>query len=107
MNDFNTAVSATWSSVIQKITKQVSLFQARKVNLFQRSIIVYTLVQSKVWYISQTYPLSEKVAKSINKIVFPYIWNSSGEPLKRNVIYRDKKAGGINVFNVYLINLFG
>ena len=73
MNDFNTAVSATWSSVIQKITKQVSLFQARKVNLFQRSIIVYTLVQSKVWYISQTYPLSEKVAKSITKIAFPYI----------------------------------
>ena len=101
MNDFDRAVSASWSRVVQKINKQVLIFNARNVSIFQRAIIVNILVLSKVWYISHTYPLSKKQAQAINKIIFCYIWNSVVEPLKRQIIYREKENGGINLLNVY------
>ena len=76
------------------------MFHARNVNIFQRAIIINVLVLSKVWYASHTYPLSVKHARAINKIVFPYIWNSAGEFLKRNILYRSKECGGrqTNIF---------
>ena len=73
MNDFDKAVSTSWSKVIQKINTQVAMFKGRNVNLFQHAIIVNILVLSKVWYISHTYPFSEKYAQLINKIIIPYI----------------------------------
>ena len=48
MNDFDKAVSTSWSKVIQKINTQVAMFKGRNVNLFQRAIIVNILVLSKV-----------------------------------------------------------
>ena len=77
------------------------IFSARNVTIFQRAIIVNILVLSKVWYISHTYPLSKKNAQAINKIIFCYIWNSVVEPLKRQIMYREKENGGINLLNVY------
>lgn len=101
MNDFDKAVSTSWSKVIQKIDNHVAMFKARNVNLFQRAIIINILVLSKVWYVIHTYPLSKKYAQLINKIIIPYIWNSLGNPLKRLILYREKDDGGINLLNVY------
>ena len=79
----------------------ILILQTRQVNIFQRAIIINTIVLAKVWYISHTYPLSESVAKSINKLIFSFLWNFRAEPLKRCTVFKPKDAGGVNMINVH------
>ena len=74
---------------------------SRKFDIYQKAIIINCLVLSKVWYVSHIYPLSYDFAKSINSHIFPYIWNSKLNPLKRDILYNKKDAGGINLLNVF------
>ena len=100
-NNYNKAVSLSWTKIVENIKTKVNLLTIRKFNIYQRAIIINSLVLSKVWYTSHTYPLSCDQAKCMEKIIFPYIWNSKSNPLKRDVMYNKKEAGGINLLNVF------
>ena len=71
--------------------------------LYQRAIIINSLVLSKVWYSSHTYPLPKKYSNQILKEkIFEYLWQSKLNPIKREVVYQSKTNGGLDILNVYL-----
>ena len=70
--------------------------------LYQRAIIINSLVLSKVWYSSHTYPLSKKYSNQILKEIFEYLWQSKLNRIKREVVYQSKTKGGLDILNVYL-----
>ena len=63
--------------------------------------MINCIILSKVWYTCHTYPLSKVHAKKVEKIIFPYIWGSNCDHLKRDVLYNRKNAGGLSLLNVY------
>ena len=77
------------------------MLSLRNFNIFQKSIVVNSLVLSRAWYTSHTYPLSKEHAKCIENVIFPFIWKSKSNPLKRDVLYNNKDAGGLNLLNVF------
>ena len=64
--------------------------------------MINSLVLSKVWYSSHTYPLPKKYSNQILKEIFEYLWQSKLNRIKREVIYQSKTKGGLDILNVYL-----
>ena len=78
------------------------LLSLRKFTLYQRAILINSLILSKVWYVAHTYPLPKKYSNLMNKEIFKYLWKSKLNPIKRDVVYQDKTKGGLGVSNVLL-----
>ena len=89
-----------WTEVINRISNKIRSMHNRKLTLFQRSIVVNTLLTSQIWYHAQTYPMSLKWAKSINSILFRFIWITKVEPISRNTITMDRELGGLSMINI-------
>ena len=100
-NTYDLAIQDSWEKIIDSIKIKINLLMNRKLNLYQKAIIVNCMILSKVWYTCHTYPLSIEQAKSMEKLIFPHIWNSKSNPVKRHVVYNKKEAGGLNILNVY------
>merc|ERR1712240_220654 len=84
-NNFVESVDLCWSDVNIRISKKVQTLYNRKLTLFQRSVIVNSLLASLIWFHAQTYPLPIKWPKKLNVILFNFIWNSKVEPIARSV----------------------
>ena len=101
-NDYDQAVLNSWTKVIEALKIKINLLLNRKFNIYQKAIIVNCMILSKVWYTCHTYPLSYQHSKTIDRLIFPYIWNSKSDPLKRDVLCNRKEVGGINLLNVHI-----
>ena len=78
------------------------LLSGRNFTLYQRAVLINSLILSKVWYVAHTYPLLKKHSNFINKEIFEYLWQSKLNPIKRDVVYQDKTKGGLGVLNVFI-----
>ena len=101
-NDYDQALSISWSKIIDAVRLKVNMLTSRTLNIYQKAIIINCIVLSKVWYTCHTYPLPYDYAKKIDQIIFPFIWNSKANHLKRDVLYNKKDEGGINLLNVHI-----
>ena len=99
-HEINTSVDIAWSDVLLKIKRKICSLSSRSFTIFQRALIINTIILSKVWYIAHTYPLPSKYSKLINKEIFPYLWLSKYNPLKRDNVHQCKYNGGLGVLNV-------
>ena len=83
-----------------KIEKRTNILSSRMLTLFQRNIIISAMVMSKLWYICHTLHIPQKYVKSINSIVYKYIWNGRYQPISRETLYLPKDQGGIGAINI-------
>ena len=99
-HEINAAIDISWSDVLLKIKQKISILSSRCFTIFQRAVIINAIILSKVWYIAHTYPLPCKYSKLINKEIFPYLWLSKYNPIKRDNVHQSKYNGGLGVLNV-------
>ena len=78
------------------------LLSMRHLTLYQRASVINSLVLARVWYNAHTYPLPTKYSKLIHKEIFEYLWQSKGNPIKRDVIHQDTINGGLGIYNVLI-----
>ena len=100
-NDFETTCEENWSHIAKKVEISVNMLSQRQLSIFQKSIIINSLILSKVWYISHTLPPVMKHIKKINACVFRYIWSGTYHPVNRNTLCLHKEKGGLGIINVY------
>ena len=74
----------------------------RYLSMYQKVVIVNSMIASKLWYVSHVYPLPLEYSKLINKEIFKYIWNSNANPIKREVIYMSKGRGGMGLLDIHV-----
>ena len=72
----------------------------RKLTLFQKVVIVNSLLISQIWYRAQTYPLSQQWVNKINKILCKFIWGSANNPIKHEIMTLGKREGGMSLINI-------
>ena len=89
-----------WTSVVEKVRKSVNMLSQRYLTLYQRTVIVNSLILSKVWYLSHTPPLSKSDIQKINATIIKYIWGGMYRPIKRNTLYLPKLNGGLGLISV-------
>ena len=100
--DIEQAIDISWKEILSKIKIATRLLSGRRLTLYQRAIVINSLILSKVWYTAHTYPMPAKFSKLIQKEIFEYLWQSKANPIKREVVYQSKTKGGLGIFNVFL-----
>ena len=90
-----------WDSIVSKVERAANMLSDRYLSLFQKAIIINSMLLSKVWYVSHTLPLSKKYAQRINSIIFRYLWKGKYQPVGRATLFLPKKEGGLNIVSVY------
>ena len=100
-NDYNNAINVTWNKIYEKIKTRIAIIRGRNLNIYQKVIIINSMISSKIWYTAHVYPLPIKYANMINKEICKFIWNSNVNPIKREVICKDKDQGGLGLLNIF------
>ena len=99
-NDFDRAVFLAWEKVVVNIQIRIGMLSSRKLTIFQKAVIVNTLVLSKLWYTAHVYPLPVSYVKPINRLVFGYVWSKGYDPIKRETLMLPKTEGGISLIDI-------
>ena len=100
-NNYDEMVNENWDILIDKIRVKLNMLSTRLLSLYQKAILINSLILSKVWYMSHVFPLGRNKAKLIEQSVFRYLWSGMYQPIKREYLYLPKAEGGIDVLNVY------
>ena len=99
--NYDVAIEVMWNKIYNKIKNRIPLISNRFFTLYQKAVLINSLLASKLWYVSHVYPLPMKFAVLINKEIFHFLWGSYANPLKRDVLYNKKVNGGIGLLNIY------
>ena len=99
---YNVALEATWQQIINKIKRRIPLIIDRNLSLYQKVILVNSLLASKIWYVSHVYPLPLTFCKLIENEFLNFIWKRNYRPIKRDVLYNPKIHGGLGLVNIFL-----
>ena len=82
-----------WQIMLQKLEKHIHKLSSRHLSLNGRAILLNTLILAKSVYLSNVFPIPDKILTKIHKINFQYLWqNKNIEPIARKTtLYQNKK----------------
>ena len=81
-NDMEMANRYNIIKCIQKMENSVKLQNQRHLSLKGKTIIINTILLSKLWYVCSIFPLPKNIIPEINKIIFKFLWNNKNpEPI--------------------------
>ena len=66
-NDYKETVHRNWEICTNKINSRINMLSDRFLSLYQKAMIINSLVLSKIWYISHVFPLGRNHVKEIEK----------------------------------------
>lgn len=96
-NNWNKMTVLNYDSIIQSIKGILSTNSKRKLNIFQKSWILNTFVYSKLWYIGQIIPPSNRQLAEIQIATSKFLWNTQFFKIGREQLYSLYEKGGINL----------
>ena len=100
--NYNLALEEQWKTICSKIKHRINIMSSRLLNIFQKAILINTLIASELWFTAHVYPLPMKYATIINTEIYKFLWNKyKTNPIKREVLNRNKLQGGIGLLNVF------
>lgn len=86
-----------WLCKLKKFEKILDSWRSRKLTIFGKCQLINSLLISKVLYTATILENPEQsFIKSINKIIFSFIWGNR-ERIKRNTLIRNINEGGIGI----------
>ena len=80
-------LSLNWNFRIEKLAKRLESWKFRTLSLKGKSMIINTLALSGLWYSGSIVPLPAWAEKTINRIIFDFLWSGKNEQIKREVCY--------------------
>ena len=100
-SNYDLAIKISWTKIYEKIKTRLFIMSNRYLNIYQRAIIINSIISSKLWFTSHVYPLPVKYSTLINKEIYRFIWNNYNvNPIKREILNRGKQQGGIGLINI-------
>ena len=68
--------------------------------MYQKAVIVNSLLSSKIWYVAHVYPLPITFIKQIEIEILNFIWKINYRAIKRDILYNSKTSGGLGLINI-------
>ena len=70
----------------------------RNLSLKGKTIVINTLISSKLWFIVNVFPIPKDLIPEINKIIFRYLGKgSAAEPIARETLFLPRDRGGLGI----------
>lgn len=65
-----------WDKVVDNVKNHIKYWTQKGSSVIDRSLIVKTMLLSKVWYLASVIPMKTNIANEIEKVCFAYLWGS-------------------------------
>ena len=92
-----------WKIAINTLKEQTLQLKKRKLSLKGKTLVLNTVVMAKIWYLATVLPIPEVETKTIQAVLFDYLWGGkNNNPITRNVVYQPKHKGGLYLKNPIL-----
>lgn len=89
-----------WGNKLKELERLFESWKKRKLTIFGKTCIINSLAVSRLIYNISILPSpSSDVIKSINKLIFNFIWNKK-DRIKRKTLIGDIKDGGIGIVDI-------
>ena len=63
-----------------------------------KTLIINTILLSKLWYVCTVFPLPKDLLQEINKIIYTFLWNNKNpEPVARETLFLPRERGGLGI----------
>ena len=96
--DLNDTILVNWQKTLTKMEKHIQKLMTRQLSLYGKSIIINTLILAKTTFLSNIFPIPEKIIQKIHTNIFQYLWqNKTPEPIARKMLFQPKNKGGLNI----------
>jgi len=100
--DKNKCEHINWKKKIEKIDCIMHLWQQRCLSLRGRSIVIQTLLSSRIWYILNVQPLPEWAETHLKKCFTNFLWNGKPPQIKATTLIGKENQGGLNIPDIRL-----
>lgn len=92
-----------WWYKMKDLKEKIQQLEKIRVTIFARFQIAKSLILSPMQYIAQTLQPDKKTIKKLDRIIFPYIWGSRVEGIKRSWLKEPKERGGYGILDLDLV----
>ena len=86
-----------FEKIITSIKKSLNIWQWRNLTLLGRIQIIKTFAIPKFMFRASQIPLTKKIIKEINSVLFKFVWKSRKDKIKRKTLISDYKNGGLRM----------
>jgi hypothetical protein len=88
---------------IRKLERQLHWWKARDLSLAGKILIIKTKAISKFTYLASVLKIPKDVIKSVNNLLFNFIWNGKRDKVKRDIMIQNYELGGYKMPNMEMI----
>lgn len=98
--NYRKVIDNNYSKVVQSIIAATRTHMSRRLNLFEKIIVLNTYLLSKLWYIAQVIPPSNVHLAQIKKTTGYFLWgNHRIFKIERSQLYLHLLKGGLNLID--------
>ena len=84
---------------IEKIRSILDNWSARRLTLLGKITIIKTLAVSQIVYILSSLPTPPDILKTINSILYDFLWDGKGDKIKRTTMINNYAKGGLKMLD--------
>ena len=104
-NTESSLIAKNWEIKIEEITNVMNNWSKRHCSLWGKAIVAKTFLLSKLNYILQSLYLPYNVQKTIDDLIFKFLWKKNAhkkvtEKVKRSTLCLDVDSGGISMISI-------
>ncbi len=89
-----------WDPIITKLEKTLNLWSQRDLSYQGKVTVINILATSKLWYVSNVFPMPQWALVKINKAISNFLWSNKMPLINRQICHQNVESGGINLVDI-------
>ena len=94
------SVDDSWRKRIDKLSRRLDAWSFRSLSLKGRALIINSIAISGLVYVGSVFRLSDSLYKSINRIIFKFLWADKNELVARKTCFLPIHQGGLGIVDI-------
>ena len=74
--DLKETITVNWQKTLTKMKNHMQKISSRQLSLYGKAILINTLILAKTTFLSNVFPIPEKIINKIHKNIFGYRWQN-------------------------------
>ena len=95
--DYLRTQNANWLKLLSAIRTDFTHLKARSLSLTGKVLILNAVILAKVWYKASVLPLLPPDQRTLEKLIFDFLWDGKPDPIQRRTVYLPTAQGGLGL----------
>ena len=91
-----------WKDIIATIRNKLNFYTKRKLSYLGKAKLCNLLILPQFWYIATIFPPPTNVLKSIEQIIYEFMWDKGKDKVNRKTMILPASNGGVGLVNIKL-----